>query len=68
MHFSNGDRFALARNQPGTASSEFLFFPGWQLSGSAPGQVVQTYAYLRERLSGGVGLMLPAPNWTVRSW
>jgi glutamate synthase (NADPH/NADH) small chain len=58
MHFSNGDKFALARNQPGTATSAFLFFPGCQLSGSAPEQVARTYAYLRERLFGGVGLML----------
>jgi len=38
--------------------SAHLFFPGCQLSGSAPHHVERAYAYLRERLQGGVGLML----------
>jgi glutamate synthase (NADPH/NADH) small chain len=58
MLFSNGEKFALARNQPGTTASEFLFFPGCQLSASASEQVEKTYAYLRGKLPGGVGLML----------
>jgi len=58
MLFSNGDKFTLARHQPGMATSEVLFFPGCQLCASAPEQVRQTYAYLCEKLSGGVGLML----------
>ncbi len=57
MQFSNSDKFTLARHQPGTDASAYLFFPGCQLSASAPGQVEQVYTYLRERLSG-VGLML----------
>lgn len=58
MAFSNSDKFALTRHAPGTESSAYLFFPGCQLSASAPQQVEKTYAYLREKLSGGVGLML----------
>ena len=33
MEFSNSDTVALARHQPGTASSTYLFFPGCQLTG-----------------------------------
>lgn len=58
MAFSNSDKFALARNQPGTTTSEYLFFPGCQLAGSAPGQVTAVYDYLQANLSGGVGLLL----------
>jgi glutamate synthase (NADPH) small chain len=58
MAFSNSSKFATARNQPGTASSTYLFFPGCQLAGSSPAYVEQLYAYLTKRLDGGVGLML----------
>lgn len=58
MLFSNADRCALARHQPGTRASAYLFFPGCQLSASAPEHVRQTYGLLCEKLSGGVGLML----------
>jgi len=58
MAFSNSDKFALARNQPGTTTSAYVFFPGCQLAGSAPGQVTAVYDYLQAHLSGGVGLML----------
>ncbi len=58
MAFSNSDKFALSRNQPGTTTSEYVFFPGCQLSGSAPGQVTAVYDYLQANLTGGVGLML----------
>jgi glutamate synthase (NADPH) small chain len=57
MAFSNGEKFALARNRPGAAASDTVFFPGCQLAGSAPEQVEQVYGYLREKLSN-VGLML----------
>ncbi len=67
MQFSNSDKFTLARHQPGSEKSGFIFFPGCQLSASAPeadalgvartSQVEQVYAYLRDRLPG-VGLML----------
>ncbi|AFM24506.1 pyridine nucleotide-disulfide oxidoreductase/dicluster-binding protein [Desulfomonile tiedjei] len=58
MEFSNSDKFALHRHQPGMDSSRFLFFPGCQLCASSPINVKRTYSYLAERLTGGVGLML----------
>src|SRR5208283_2752439 len=58
MEFSNSDKAALVRHQPGMASSKYLFFPGCQLSGSSPDHVKKTYEYLIDRLQGGVGLML----------
>jgi glutamate synthase (NADPH) small chain len=60
MAFSNGDKFALARNAPGTQTSAYAFFPGCQLSASAPEYVQRLYAYLGERLpqAGGAGLVL----------
>lgn len=64
MAFSNGEKFALARNAPvgkgdslGRTDSEYVFFPGCQLSGSSPQQVEKSYAFLREKLPN-VGLML----------
>lgn len=58
MAFSNSDAFAMARHQPGMSSSAALFFPGCQLSASSSDHVFATYAHLRDRLSGGVGLLL----------
>ncbi len=58
MAFSNSDKCELNRHQPGMNFSRFVFFPGCQLSASSPGNVKKTYAFLREQLSGGVGLML----------
>ena len=58
MLFSNGERCALTRHQPGAERSRYLFFPGCQLSASAPEQVRKTYGLLCETLPGGVGLML----------
>ncbi|OAT85771.1 pyridine nucleotide-disulfide oxidoreductase/dicluster-binding protein [Desulfotomaculum copahuensis] len=58
MAFSNGEQCALTRHQSGHASSSHLFFPGCQLSASAPGHVERAYAYLTGRFAGGVGLML----------
>jgi hypothetical protein len=58
MQFSNSEEFALGRHQPGTTTSEYVFFPGCQLSASAPGQVERVYAQLREALGVPVGLML----------
>ncbi|MCB9423405.1 MAG: (Fe-S)-binding protein, partial [Ardenticatenaceae bacterium] len=70
MAFSNSDKFTLARHQPGATTSAYVFFPGCQLAGSAPGQVTAVYDYLQANLDGGVGLMLgccgaPA-NWAGR--
>lgn len=58
MAFSRSDKFALARHQPGTETSAYLFFPGCQLAGSRPRAVEEVYTYLQAVLSGGVGLML----------
>ena len=71
MAFSNSDKFALARNRPGTDNSDYVFFPGCQLAGSAPEQVTAVYDYLQAHLPGRVGLMLgccgaPA-DWAGRS-
>jgi Fe-S oxidoreductase len=57
MAFANGDRSALARHAPGAETSEYLFFPGCQLTASAPDAVEAAYADLRQRI-GSVGLML----------
>jgi glutamate synthase (NADPH) small chain len=59
MAFSNGDKFALARNAPGTQASEYAFFPGCQLSGASPQYVEKAYAFLNSTFPAeGVGLML----------
>lgn len=58
MAFSNSELCVLTRHQPGHASSSHIFFPGCQLSASAPDHVEKAYAYLTERVAGGVGLML----------
>ena len=58
MEFSSSDKFALARHEPGLTTSRYLFFPSCQLAGSAPSQVSEAYGFLRQHLTGGVGLML----------
>ncbi|QQE80588.1 pyridine nucleotide-disulfide oxidoreductase/dicluster-binding protein [Alicyclobacillus sp. SO9] len=58
MDFANSDGCRLERHQPGWATSSHVFFPGHQLTASAPDLVTQTYAYLREKFNTGVGLML----------
>ena len=58
MEFSTNEQFALLRHQPGLDHSKYLFFPGCQLSASAPDHVLKTYEFLREKLSGGVGIFL----------
>jgi len=58
MDFSNGEQCVLTRHQPGLASSSHVFFPGCQLSASAPEYVERAYSYLTEKVAGGVGLML----------
>ena len=57
MQFSNGEKCAFARRQPGTDQSRFIFFPGCQLAASAPEHVKDVYALLTQKLSGGVGFM-----------
>jgi len=66
MDFSNSDKFALARHQPGFDTSTHLFYPGCHLSGTAPEHVFNAYSHLSDQLSGGVGIMLGccgAPAW-----
>lgn len=58
MAFSNSDKFSLCRHEPGKTESSWLYFPSCQLCGSSPGEVVNSYGYLKEKLSGGVGIML----------
>lgn len=71
MESAAGDDFFLVRSQPGIAKSKYLFFPGCQLGASDPDHVANTYRYLTERISGGVGLYLgccgaPA-DWSGRA-
>ena len=58
MAHSKGERFALCRHEPGQAESAWLYFPSCQLCATSPGEVLASYRYLRERLTGGVGIML----------
>ena len=62
MAFSNSEQFAMTRHEPGQETSASVFFPGCQLSASAPAMVKRVYAHLRRILSGGVGLMLGCCN------
>ena len=57
MAFANGDKCALAKHAPGSDASEYVFFPGCQLTASDPDGVESAYADLRDRL-GSVGLLL----------
>jgi len=58
MAFSNGPDFALLRTEPGRSDCAHLFFPGCQLGGEPDGRIPETYAFLRQKLPGGVGLAL----------
>ncbi len=58
MAHSNGELFTLCRREPGTTENAWLYFPSCQLCGTAPLEVVSSYRYLRESLSGGVGILL----------
>jgi Fe-S oxidoreductase len=55
---ANGPHFALCRPAPGDSRADYVFFPGCQLAASRPHHVASAYAFLRQHLSGGVGLML----------
>ncbi len=57
MEFSNGEKCAFVRPQPGTDRSRTLFFPGCQLAASAPEHVKSVYGLLARKLEGGVGFM-----------
>jgi len=56
MLFSNDQKISLYKNQPGSRTSKYLFFPGCQMGSSFPGYVEKVYRYLIERLDGEVGL------------
>jgi hypothetical protein len=58
MAFSQSDKFAMMRHEPGFDTSRYAFFPGCQLCASSPSQVMDTYAHLRSCISDGIGLML----------
>ncbi|ABQ25205.1 pyridine nucleotide-disulfide oxidoreductase/dicluster-binding protein [Geotalea uraniireducens] len=58
MAHGNGERFALCSHEPGRQESAWLYFPSCQLCATSPGEVLSSYRHLRERLSGGVGIML----------
>jgi NADPH-dependent glutamate synthase beta subunit-like oxidoreductase len=58
MAVSTGDDFALCRHQPGKDQSAYLYFPSCMLCATAPGEVLTSYEYLCENLSGGVGVLL----------
>ncbi len=58
MAHSNGENFAVCRHEPGKTASAYLYFPSCQLCSTSPGEVLSSYQFLRERLSGGVGVML----------
>ncbi len=65
MEFSNGEKFAMAKNAPvgcrgdptGRPNNEYVFFPGCQLSGSSPDYTEKAYGFLRDTFHD-VGLML----------
>ncbi|TBW36128.1 FAD-dependent oxidoreductase [Siculibacillus lacustris] len=58
MAFARSPAATLARHRPGRGTSAAVFFPGCQLTASAPDQVVAAWDHLDARLPGGVGLML----------
>lgn len=68
MQFSNSRRFFLVKSPPqfdsenGSGrekrSPQYLFYPGCQLSASAPESVEASYRYLLSHIKEGVGLML----------
>lgn len=57
MLFSNSEQAAICRHAPGRSSSRRVFFPGCQLSASAPETVLSVYAHLLT-LEPETGVML----------
>jgi len=58
MAHSAGERFALCRHESGKEQSAWLYFPSCQLCATSPVEVLSSYRHLRDRLAGGVGIML----------
>jgi hypothetical protein len=55
MAHAAGDTCFFARHAPGSGRSDQIFFPGCQLLGSAPDQVIQVYEFLLAKLPGSTG-------------
>ncbi len=58
LEFSRSEAFSLCHHAPGFKESAYLYFPSCQLCSSSPGEVMESYHFLRKNLDGGVGLML----------
>ncbi|WP_027183470.1 pyridine nucleotide-disulfide oxidoreductase/dicluster-binding protein [Desulfovibrio inopinatus] len=61
FEYNASDAFFLAKHEPGTDASAYVFMPGCQLSASSPDHVLSVYEHLRSQkdvLPGGVGLLL----------
>lgn len=58
LAFNLSEAASLARHAPGATTSDQVFWPGCQLAGSAPDHVLRVYNHLRQRLPGGVGILL----------
>ena len=58
MEFSNSNRFFMVKPPPGDKKTEYLFYPGCQLSASCPEYVEKAYRYLLSSVKEGVGIML----------
>ncbi len=57
MEFSNSDHFFTVKSS-GIDKTEYLFYPGCQLSASYPEYVEKAYQYLTSNIKEGIGLML----------
>lgn len=58
MAYSNSEDVFLSRCQPGEEKSDYVFFPGCQMTAAAPRTVERTYGDLRKRMGKRVGLIL----------
>ncbi len=57
MAHAAGEACFFARHAPGADASAHIFFPGCQLLGSSPDQVVSIYDFLRKHLPGPTGFV-----------
>ena len=58
LAYSNSELAFLSRCAPGSKRSDYVFFPGCQLTAAAPGTVERTYRDLLERWNEKTGLLL----------
>ncbi|MCT4594152.1 MAG: FAD-dependent oxidoreductase [Anaeromicrobium sp.] len=57
MEYNNSHNFKLLKHGPNMKESEYIFFPGCQLSASAPSYVPKVYDYLLNKIKKvGLGL------------